>query len=230
MRVLCVHPGPLMYSRIFLRLEPLGLELVAASVRQAGHEVALIDLQVETHRDFFGWVTRWRPDVILFSCNYLANVPEIVDLAKGAKAKLPRSVFCVGGHSASFVAAALIDHGQGAIDCVIRGEGEAAVPPLLTAIAAGGIDGFGGLGFGRADAAPLLLERLVGVGQFVGDDEGSEQQQASVADLPDALGEFADTGIDILGETADARLLPVVAGDLVRAAVDRHPDLAHLST
>ncbi|MFZ2004590.1 MAG: hopanoid C-3 methylase HpnR [Stellaceae bacterium] len=138
MRVLCVHPGPLMYTRIFLRLEPLGLELVAASVRQAGHEVALIDLQVETHRDFFGWVTRWRPDVILFSCNYLANVPEIVDLAKGAKAKLPRSVFCVGGHSASFVAAALIDHGQGAIDCVIRGEGEAAVPPLLTAIAAGG--------------------------------------------------------------------------------------------
>jgi len=75
MRVLGVHPGPLMYTRIFLRLEPLGLELVAAAVRQAGHEVALIDLQVETHRDFFGWVTRWRPDLILFSCNYLANVP-----------------------------------------------------------------------------------------------------------------------------------------------------------
>jgi hopanoid C-3 methylase len=36
MRVLAVHPGPLMYTRIFLRLEPLGLELVAASVRQAG--------------------------------------------------------------------------------------------------------------------------------------------------------------------------------------------------
>ena len=75
MRVLGVHPGPLMYTRIFLRLEPLGLELVAAAARQAGHEVALIDLQVETHRDFFGWVTRWRPDLILFSCNYLANVP-----------------------------------------------------------------------------------------------------------------------------------------------------------
>ena len=138
MRVLGVHPGPLMYTRIFLRLEPLGLELVAAAARQAGHEVALIDLQVESHRDFHGWIRRWRPDLILFSCNYLANVPEIVDLAKAAKALLPRAVICVGGHSASFVADALIAHGEGAIDCVMRGEGEAAVPLLLQAIEAGG--------------------------------------------------------------------------------------------
>src|SRR5215469_5506483 len=137
MRVLGVHPGPLMYTRIFLRLEPLGLELVAAAVRQAGHEVALIDLQVESHRAFFGWVARWRPDVILFSCNYLANVPEIVDLAKAAKARLPRATIIVGGHSASFVAQALLEHSEGAIACVIRGEGEAAVPPLLAAIEAG---------------------------------------------------------------------------------------------
>ena len=137
MRVLCVHPGPLMYTRIFLRLEPLGLELVAAAIRQAGHEVALIDLQAETHRDFFGWLTRWRPDVILFSCNYLANIPEIADLAKAAKARLPGTTICVGGHSVSFVANALIEHGDGAIDCVIRGEGEAAAPLLLAAIEAG---------------------------------------------------------------------------------------------
>ncbi|MBV8778292.1 MAG: hopanoid C-3 methylase HpnR [Alphaproteobacteria bacterium] len=137
MRVLCVHPGPLMYTRIFLRLEPLGLELVAAAVRRAGHEVALIDLQVERHADFFGWVERWRADLILFSCNYLANVPEIVDLAKAAKAKRPQATICVGGHSASFVADALIAHGEGAIACVIRGEGEAAVPLLLDALETG---------------------------------------------------------------------------------------------
>jgi hopanoid C-3 methylase HpnR len=126
-----------MYTRIFLRLEPLGLELVAAAARQAGHEVALIDLQVESHSDFLGWVERWRPDVILFSCNYLANVPEIVDLAKAARAALLRARICVGGHSASFVAQALIEHGDGAIDCVIRGEGEAAMPVLLAALEAG---------------------------------------------------------------------------------------------
>jgi hopanoid C-3 methylase HpnR len=137
MRVLGVHPGPLMYTRIFLRLEPLGLELVAAAARQAGHEVALIDLQVESHRAFFRWVERWRPDVILFSCNYLANVPEIVDLAKAASTRHPSAVICVGGHSASFVATALLDHSDGAIACIIRGEGEAALPALLAAIEAG---------------------------------------------------------------------------------------------
>ena len=31
MRLLGVHPGPLMYSKIFLRLEPIGLELIAAA-------------------------------------------------------------------------------------------------------------------------------------------------------------------------------------------------------
>ncbi len=33
-----------MYSKIYLRLEPLGLELVAAAAREAGHSVRLIDL------------------------------------------------------------------------------------------------------------------------------------------------------------------------------------------
>src|SRR5947207_2992690 len=137
MRVLAVHPGPLMYTKIFLRLEPLGLELVAAAARECGHAVKLIDLQVENHSAFFRLIEAWRPDVIAFSCNYLANIPEIIDLSKDAKARLPRTVICVGGHSASFVAKAILDHGEGAVDCVLRGEGEAGVPPLLEAIEAG---------------------------------------------------------------------------------------------
>ncbi|MBV8492914.1 MAG: cobalamin-dependent protein, partial [Alphaproteobacteria bacterium] len=66
MRVLAVHPGPLMYTKIFLRLEPLGLELVAAAARGSGHEVRLIDLQIEAHGAFFHLIDTWRPDVIAF--------------------------------------------------------------------------------------------------------------------------------------------------------------------
>jgi hypothetical protein len=33
MKLLAVHPSCLMYSKIYLRLEPLGLELVAAAAR-----------------------------------------------------------------------------------------------------------------------------------------------------------------------------------------------------
>ena len=136
MRVFCVHPFPLTYSQIFLRLEPIGLELVAAATRQAGHAVRLLDLQVESERAYFRTLARWRPDVVAFGCNYMANVPEIVDLAKATKARFPQVFVCVGGHSASFAAAAIIEHAEGAIDCVLKGEGEATLPLLLAALEA----------------------------------------------------------------------------------------------
>lgn len=133
MKFLAVHPSCLMYSKIYLRLEPLGLELVAAAARQAGHEVQLIDLQSETQRDFFRLIDRWEPEAIAFSCNYLANIPEILDLAKEARLKLPNALIFVGGHSASFTAQEILEHGDGAIDCVLKGEGEPGVVALLEA-------------------------------------------------------------------------------------------------
>ncbi len=134
MKFLAVHPGPLMYTKIFLRLEPLGLELVAGAARQAGHEVQLIDLQVETHKDYFRMLKDWRPDVVGLSCNYLPNVPEIIDLAKMTKASFGKIFIVAGGHSLSFVAREVLEHAQGAIDAIVKGEGETAICPLLTAI------------------------------------------------------------------------------------------------
>src|SRR5215217_1941944 len=134
MKVLAVHPSPLMYTKIYLRLEPLGLELVCEAVRRAGHEVQLIDLQVESQDDYLKMLDRWAPDLVAFSCNYLANVPEIVDLAKLTKQKRPGCFVLVGGHSASFVAREFLAHAEGAIDCVLKGEGEAAIVTLLEAI------------------------------------------------------------------------------------------------
>lgn len=60
--------------------------VVAAAARREGHEVRLIDLQAETHRDRFHWIRAWIPEAVAYSCNYLANVPEIIDLAKAARA------------------------------------------------------------------------------------------------------------------------------------------------
>ena len=54
MRLLLVHPSSLMYSEIFLRLEPLGLERVAGAARAAGHEVRVVDLQVFSRADLMG--------------------------------------------------------------------------------------------------------------------------------------------------------------------------------
>ena len=104
MKVLLVHPSPLMYSEIYLRLEPLGMELVGESLRRAGHEVRLLDLQVFRPPDFLALLDDFRPGVVGFGLNYLANLPEVVDLAKQVKERLPGCVVFVGGHSASFTA------------------------------------------------------------------------------------------------------------------------------
>jgi len=45
MRLMLVRPSAFMYSQIFLRLEPPGVERVAAA-RQAGDEVTVVDLRV----------------------------------------------------------------------------------------------------------------------------------------------------------------------------------------
>ena len=92
MRVLLVHPSPLMYSELYLRLEPLGLERVAAALEAAGHEVRLLDLQIFKHADYWRELETFAPQAVGFSVNYLANVPEVVDLAKETKAPARRSL------------------------------------------------------------------------------------------------------------------------------------------
>jgi hopanoid C-3 methylase HpnR len=161
MKVLLVHPSPLMYSEIYLRLEPLGMERVAAAVRAAGHEVRILDLQIFSHRDFFRELESFRPHALGFSGNYLANIPEIIDLAIAAR-KIVRDAFIfVGGHSASFVADEIIEHAAGAIDCVMRGEGEAGVQVLMDAIGTPAIDKVPGAVTARGRGpAPIMLDDL----------------------------------------------------------------------
>jgi hopanoid C-3 methylase HpnR len=158
-----------MYSRIFLRLEPLGLELVAEAVRRAGHEVRLLDLQSFDRSEYFRQLDEWRPDAVGFSLNYLANVPEVIDLAKVARLRFPECFVFAGGHSASFAAREILEHAAGAIDCVVRGEGEGITPRLLEAAAR---DRSG-------------LERLPGVSTAAGDGP-AQSLLASLDDLQPA--------------------------------------------
>ena len=134
-KVLLVHPSGLMYSEVYLRLEPLGLELVAESCRRKGYEVRLLDLQASKHKDYFRILETYKPDAVGFSLNYLANVPEVIDLAKATRSRRPETFVFVGGHSASFIARDILEHGGDAIDCVAKGEGEGIVPRLLEAAA-----------------------------------------------------------------------------------------------
>jgi hopanoid C-3 methylase HpnR len=139
MRLLLVHPSALMYSEIFLRLEPLGLERVAGAARDAGHEVRLIDLQVTGVKELAREFSVFRPEALGISLNYLANIPEAIELAHKAKRAAPGCFVFFGGHSVSFVAEEVLEQAEGAVDAVARGEGETAIVPLLAALRDGGL-------------------------------------------------------------------------------------------
>ncbi len=161
MRVLLVHPSPLMYSELYLRLEPLGLELVAQAARAAGHTVRLLDLQIFRHQDYFRELEEFAPQAVGFSLNYLANVPEVIDLAAETKRRRPGCFVFVGGHSASFIAPTLLQHVPGAFDCAVRGEGEAITPRILEAIPHGNLEALPGVvTLNGAGPSPELIPSL----------------------------------------------------------------------
>src|SRR2546422_9270744 len=161
MKVLLVHRSCFLYPEIYLRLDPLGLERVAQAVRTAGHDVRLLDLQVSRPTSYAQEISTFRPEAIGFSLNYLANVPEVVELAKATKARLPQCFIFVGGHSVSFIPHELLQHAQGAIDCIVRGEGEVSTPQLLDAIPDGPIETLPGVvTLAGVGPPPLLLDRL----------------------------------------------------------------------
>jgi hopanoid C-3 methylase HpnR len=157
-RVLLVHPSQLLYSENYMRLEPLGVERVAQAARRAGHEVRLLDLQVFHRKDYFKTLRDWQPEAVGFSLNYLANVPEVIDLTIDTKRHLPAAFVFVGGHTASFISDEVLEYSRGAIDCVVRGEGERTVHRLLEEVPGGKLEEVPGIVCARgAGPAPALL-------------------------------------------------------------------------
>jgi hopanoid C-3 methylase HpnR len=74
-------------------------------------------------------------DAVGYSLNYHANIPEVVDLAKATRQRKPEAFLFAGGHSASFTAHEILEHADGALDCVVKGEGEGIAPKLLAVAA-----------------------------------------------------------------------------------------------
>lgn len=145
MRLLLVHPSSLMCSEIFSRLEPLGLERVVGAAREAGHEVRVVGLQVFSYADLAAELTSFRPQALGISLNYLADVPDAIEISAKTKRTLPGCFVFPGGHSVSFIAEDVLREAGGAVDAVVDRENETAIGALLD----GARDG--GLGIARGD-------------------------------------------------------------------------------
>jgi radical SAM superfamily enzyme YgiQ (UPF0313 family) len=124
---------------------PLGLGLVAAATRRAGHEVALVDLLVadDPAAAVRRAVAHFAPDVVGISVRNIDDqtraaprflLEPVRDVVAACHAVTTAPVVVGGAGYSIFPAAALAYLGA---DYGIAGDGEAAFPELLAALAAG---------------------------------------------------------------------------------------------
>lgn len=113
----------------FFRVEPLGLEYLAASVRHLGARCAIADLRFGP--SLASWLRRTRPRAVGISCTHALEYDEVVATARAVRQLAPATFIVVGGHAAASFPAPLDDP---SIDAICSAEGELVFPALLEAL------------------------------------------------------------------------------------------------
>lgn len=130
MRILLVQPnwpiGNVGFNRLAMP-EPLGLELVAATVPL--HEVRILDLRLDDY--LLATLNEFRPDVVGVT-GYTVDVPQAKAILRQVKAANPDIRTVVGGHHASLVPS---EFDSPDADVVVVGEGEGTFPEVIEAFA-----------------------------------------------------------------------------------------------
>lgn len=127
MKILLVNPpsGELTVGLKHLaKIEPLGLEIIGASV--PGHEIELLDMELDT--DLPGALRRFNPDIVGASAQVVQTY-SAQRVFKAAKEFNPHILTIVGGHHAT-----LCPHEFNSpfIDVVVIGEGVPAFREIVT--------------------------------------------------------------------------------------------------
>jgi hopanoid C-3 methylase len=137
MRALLLRPAP-ENERFglgpFFRVEPLGLEYLAAALRSRNHDVAVADLRFEKLEPL---LRRERPDWVGIGCTHALDAPAVASLAREIKRHAPDVPTIVGGHAAALDPGSLLVAG---VEAVCTEDAEAT---------------FGGLADGLASGRPL---------------------------------------------------------------------------
>ncbi|MDR1726776.1 MAG: B12-binding domain-containing radical SAM protein [Acidobacteriota bacterium] len=159
MRILCVNPPNLSIGsrRAGEHLPPLGLLAVAGPLIDAGHEVKLLDADIDNMRPdrVAAEVARRNPDAILLGHSGSTSAqPFIEEITKAVREKNPEIRTIVGGVFPTFHWRDILARNPH-IDHVVCGEGEAACLGLVAALESGRpLEGCPGVAF-RAGGRPV---------------------------------------------------------------------------
>ncbi len=131
MRVLLLRPipgnerfglGP------FFRIEPLGMEYIAAALEARGHDVTLVDLRFGRPVEHY---LKARPGFVGIAAMHALETKNVLDLVARIRRASPEVPLVVGGHTAAAYPAPFV---SSAIDAIVLDDGERAVPRLVDAI------------------------------------------------------------------------------------------------
>ena len=146
MRILLVNPiNPSYYRRFKLITPPLGLGYLSSSLRREGHQVTILDANVQP---FAARTYNYAAYDLVGVSSDTARFPWAQLIAESAKGRGVPVV--MGGPHASVAAPAILE--SGTADYVVLGEGEESFPRLVAALAEGDREPeLDGVGFRRRD-------------------------------------------------------------------------------
>lgn len=114
---------------------PIGPAMVAAALRRADYEVAIVDADAEnlSMDETADRILAFKPDAVGISCNYITKHNPTLKLAALLKARASDLFVFAGGNHAAAYAEGLLEL-NGPIDVVLTGEGDAEAELLLKAM------------------------------------------------------------------------------------------------
>ena len=117
----------------FFRIEPLGMEYIAAALEARGHEVTLADLRFSRSVDHH--IRASRPALIGIAAMHALETDDVVALATRVRQLAPGVPIVVGGHTAAAYPGPFL---ADPIDAVVQDDGERVMPRIADALQAGG--------------------------------------------------------------------------------------------
>jgi len=125
----------------FFRIEPLGMEYIAAALEARGHRVTIADLRFT--RPLAAQMRAARPALVGIAAMHALETDQVLDIVREVRALSPEVPIMVGGHTAAAypdpflvagTAAVVLDDGERVLpmvcDALDRGDTLASVPGL----------------------------------------------------------------------------------------------------
>jgi magnesium-protoporphyrin IX monomethyl ester (oxidative) cyclase len=174
-RVFLIQPAALLSESYALQAKPflaLGLANLAAILREAGHDVRVLDAYTEgwdrrgllddgtvevglPEEEVAARVRRFQPHIVGFSMPFGAQKLRVASLSRWVKAIHPEIFVVCGGNYPTAAAADLLSIPS--IDAVLLGEGEVALLEMIAALESGSsLDDCTGVAYRSRSGSPII--------------------------------------------------------------------------